>query len=110
LAAQQVNAEGWPALDRSSESLKKATAGILKALQEVRQEWDEWSDSVARTSVVLIAGHWLLAGASLTAPGAWAKHIANVPLQCEAEKRTLLEDAMDGKKLLALLVAEVIKY
>ena len=56
VVAQQVNAEGWPGLNRSPEPLKRAKKNLLKGLQEVRQEWGTYAGAVARSSVVRLAG------------------------------------------------------
>ena len=104
---QQLNAKDYPAHPRSAQSLEKATTNLLKGLQVIRAEWSKWQDLVARSSVHIVAGSWLLSAASPATPGTWAQKIQDIPVKAAEEKRTFLCTPQSGTALKNFPVAEI---
>jgi hypothetical protein len=104
-AAQLLNTQDYPSLDRSAASLTLAATNLLKLGNSIRTDW---SDLVVVFAAVLGSStgfQWVLQLAALTCPGAWPAGLKDVPNIPDAAKAKVLLTPNSGRALAELLAA-----
>jgi hypothetical protein len=105
-AAELLNSQDYPEMNRSEAELRTATVHILQFANVLRENWDEvvWFFGLATT--MSVSGAWLLQLASLSVPGAWAAALRDVP-NLPPSKDKLVAQPTKGK-VLAEFLAECV--
>ena len=82
---------------------------VLKFGQSIRGDWDLFADVMGRSCGLTVGLSWSLTWASLINGPVMAGKLKDVPLKSKAALDAFLASPADGKKMKALLAAEVME-
>jgi hypothetical protein len=106
-----VYTAAYPNYPRTPERMREALKNYLKFHTAIRLEWRKHTEAFAANITRSVSLAWVLQGAALTAPGAWAnKLMSSVSREAPTELTALVADPSSASKLLNLLVAEMRAY
>ena len=82
-SCQTLRTNDYPFMDRSSEKLQRAVQQVLSFGNHVREHWHQFAAFIGFGSCMTVNMAWILAMASLTAPGSYPAKLAEVGVKMQ---------------------------
>ena len=109
---RMLNVHGHPNEQRTQEDIGDAVTRLLNLGIAVAAKWNVFSDFFARSATSFVGCHALLVIGAITAPGAYANGVRDIPLQDPAvlaARTTLLNGAALGSNVANFIGAAVVQ-